>query len=182
MQAPQYPKGLHIYTYLDHVEGNTREINIINHYIGMGKIDSAAKFERRISWCVILLLALGGVLVSSIRFKINRIFYLPPILFVIGFLADFTYWMYRFGHNLNPNAPITFVKPFMPTLFGTGKIGQFMTTAYFSTGFWMVVVATFLFIFALIKRRAECQGCEHYNECEVLCNKSSFNFFRKLKK
>ena len=177
MKAPQYPKGLHVYTYLDHVEGDTREINIINHYIGMGKIDSAAKFERRVSWYVILILTLGGILVASVRFKINRFFYLPPVVFIVGFVGDFIYWMYEFGHNLNPNSPITFIRPFMPTIWGTGKIGQFTTTAYFSTGFWMVIVAIFLFTFSLMKRRVECQNCEHHNHCEVLCNRKNFNFF-----
>ena len=171
MQAPQYPKGLHVYTYLDRVEGDVREINIINHYIGMGKIDSAAKLERRISWYAILFLALGSILVASIRFKINRIFYLPPILFIMGFLADFIYWMYQFGHNLNPSSPISFIKPFMPTILGTGTIGQFKTTAYFSVGFWMAVIATCLFIYSLAKRRVQCQDCEHHHACQVLCDR-----------
>ena len=171
MQAPQYPKGLHIYTYLDRVVGDIREINIINHYIGMGKIDSAAKFERQVSWAAILLLTLGSVLVASIRFKINRMFYLPPVLFLLGFLADFIYWMYQFGHNLNPSSPITFIKPFMPTVLGIGTIGQFKTTAYFSTGFWMATAASALFIFSLTKRRVECQNCEHYHDCSMLCNR-----------
>ena len=182
MAAPQYPKGLHLYTYLNGVEGDTREINIINHYIGMGKIDTAAQFERRYSWYAILLLALGGILVASIRLKIKRIFYLPPVLFLIGFLLDFTYWMYKFGHELNPTSPITFIKPFMPTIFGFGKIGQFSTTAYFSTGFWMAVMATALFIYSLAKKRSECQNCEDYHRCKVLCNRSSLNFSSHRKK
>ena len=157
LKAPQYPKGLHLYTYLDHVEGDTREINIINHYIGMNKIDEAAEFERGIAWYVILLLTIGGVLATSLRFKVNRFYYLPPILFIVFFVGDFTYWMYRFGHDLNPNAAITFVKPFTPIIMGKGTIGQFQTISYFSTGFWMTVLATAIFIFVLMKKRANCQ-------------------------
>ncbi len=182
MTAPQYPKGLHIYTYLDHVEGDIAEINIINHYIGMGKIDSAAKFERRIAWYVVLLLALGGIIVASFRFKINRFFYIPPVLFLIGFLGDFTYWMYKFGHELNPTSPITFIKPFMPTILGKGTIGQFTTIAYFSTGFWMAVLSTFLFVFALTKKRMNCRNCEKYHECKVLCNRGDLVLPKEGKK
>lgn len=171
LKAPQYPKGLRLTVFLDRVEGDTREINIINHYIGMGKIDSAAKFERKVAWYAILGLVMGGILCFSLGFKIRRIYYLPPILFLVGFVTDFVYWMYKFGHTLNPNSPITFIKPFMPTVLGQGKIGQFSTVSYFGPGFWMAMVASACFIFALSKKRLECQDCEHYHNCKVLCDR-----------
>lgn len=171
MQAPQYPDGLHIYTYLDGVKGDTVEINQLNHYIGMGKIDDAAKFERRIAWYAILGLALGGLIVVALNFKIKRIFYLPPILFLVGFLGDIAYWMYRFGHDLDPSAPFSSsIEPFMPVLMGEGTIGQFKTTAFFTTGFWLAVAATAIFTFALMARRAKCLKCEHRHKCKVLCD------------
>lgn len=153
LSAPQYPDGLHVYTYLNGVRGDTVEINELNHYIGMGKIEAAAEFERSLSWIVLLSLAVGGVIVGSLRFNIYRIFYLPPFLFLIGFLCDFSYQMYRFGHDLDPNAPIK-LKPFMPSLLGTGKIGQFTSTAYLSTGFWMAFIASLIFLLALTNKRA----------------------------
>lgn len=173
MMAPQYPEGLHVYTYLNEVKGDTAEINQLNHYIGMGNIENAAEFERSIAWVAILSLAIGGVLVGAIGFKIRQIFYLPPVLFILGFLADFTIRMYDFGHNLNPDAAIT-LEPFMPTILGTGKIGQFTTTAYFSTGFWMAVVSCAIFLFALINRRAKCLGCENRFKCKVLCDNKRY--------
>lgn len=173
MQAPQYPEGLHLYTYLDGVKGDNAEINQLNHYIGMGNIDAAAEFERSIAWIAILSLAVGGVLVGVIGFKIRQIFYLPPVLFILGFLADFSYRMYDFGYNLDPKAAIK-LDPFMPTLVGTGKIGQFVTTAYFSTGFWMAVASCCIFIFALFNKRAKCQGCEDRFKCKVLCDNKRY--------
>lgn len=151
--APQYPDGLHVYTYLDGVKGDTAEINELNHYIGMGKIESAAELERSIAWIAVLFLAIGGVIVGALRFNMHRIFYFPPFLFLAGFLADFSYQMYQFGHNLDPNAPIK-LEPFMPSLLGTGKIGQFTSTAYFSSGFWMAFAACLIFLFALMNKRA----------------------------
>ena len=169
LAAPQYPDGLHVYTYLNGVRGDTAEINELNHYIGMGKIETAAEFERSVAWIMIMGLAVGGVLIGAIRFKMRRIFYLPPVLFILGFLADFTYQMYRFGHDLNPHAPIT-LTPFMPTLVGEGKIGQFTSVAFFSTGFWMAVVSCAIFLFALINKRARCQGCADRLGCKILCD------------
>lgn len=169
LEAPQYPEGLHVYTYLNGVKGDTAEINELNHYIGMGKIENAAEFERSIAWMAILGLAIGGVLVGAIRFKISRLFYLPPVLFILGFLGDFTYHMYRFGHDLDPAAAIT-LAPFMPALVGTGKIGQFTSTAFFTSGFWMAVASCGIFLFALINRRARCLGCEDRMRCKILCD------------
>jgi len=135
----------------------------------MGDIDKAAEFERSIAWISILGLSIGGVLVASIGFKIRRIFYLPPVLFLLGFLGDFIFRMHQFGHRLDPNAAID-MEPFMPTIMGTGKIAQFTSTAYFSTGFWMAVVSCAIFLFALMNRRAKCQRCPDRHKCKVLCD------------
>ena len=40
--APQYPKGLELWFYGDRVEGPVREVNGLNHYIGMQSIDLSA--------------------------------------------------------------------------------------------------------------------------------------------
>ena len=152
LSAPQYPQGLRVDIYLNHVEGDTREINILNHYIGMQNVDNAAKFEREIALFVILGLSVGAVLVLPIfGFRVHKFLYLPPILFLVGFMGDITYWMYQYGHKLNPEAAVR-IAPFMPTIFGTGKIGQFETLAYFSWGFFLALAATGIFIFALWKR------------------------------
>lgn len=171
LTAPQYPDGLHVYTYLNGVKGDTVEINQLNHYIGMGKIDDAAPFERSIAWFAILGLGLGGLVVTTMNFKIKRIFYLPPIIFIVGFLVDFIYWMHHFGHNLDPKAPLNLsIEPFMPVIMGTGKIGQFTSTSYLSTGFWLAVVSCIIFTFTLVTRRAKCLKCEHRHRCKVLCD------------
>lgn len=152
LNAPQYPKGLRLSIYLNRVEGDTREINILNHYIGMDKIENAAKFEREIALFAILGLSIGAVLVLPIfGFRVHKFLYLPPILFLIGFIGDMFYWMYSFGHKLNPDAAVR-ITPFTPAVVGFGKIGQFETIAFFSWGFFLALAATGIFIFALMKR------------------------------
>ena len=152
LDAPQYPRGLRLSIYLNRVEGDTREINILNHYIGMDKIENAAKFEREIALLAILGLSLGAVLVLPIfGFRVNKFMYLPPVLFLLGFIGDMYYWMYSFGHKLNPEAAVR-INPFTPAVVGFGKIGQFETTAFFSWGFFLALAATLIFVFALMKR------------------------------
>ena len=81
---------------------------------------------------------------------------LPAILFPVFFLADLYYWMNRFGHELNPHAPLsTSIKPFTPPILGTGKVGQFSTVASAGPGLILAAVAALLVIVGLyLHRRA----------------------------
>ena len=118
----------------------------------MDKIENAAKFEREIALFAILALSLGAILALPVfGFRVHKFLYLPPILFLIGFIGDMYYWMYQFGHKLNPEAAVR-ISPFTPAVIGFGKIGQFETTAFFSWGFFLAVAATGICIFALKKR------------------------------
>ena len=42
MVAPQYPNGLDLNIYAHTVEGDVQEVNTLNHYIGMARIDRAS--------------------------------------------------------------------------------------------------------------------------------------------
>src|ERR1044072_3766013 len=56
--APQYPGGLRVEAYLNHLEGDVREIDGLNHYIGMRPLGEAAKLERSMSIASLLVIAL----------------------------------------------------------------------------------------------------------------------------
>jgi hypothetical protein len=45
--APQYPKGLKVSVYVNRLEGDVREISLLNHYIGMKSLSDAAQIERK---------------------------------------------------------------------------------------------------------------------------------------
>lgn len=140
LEAPQYPNGLALTAYVNHLVGDVKEIDGLNHYIGMRPLGEAAVMERALSvWLVVamVLLVEGAALVHS---KWAVLLSLPAIGFPVGFLADLHYWLKRFGQNLNPEAPLSAsVKPFTPTLLGEGGIGQFKTYAEVGAGFWMAV-------------------------------------------
>ncbi|MFQ5680013.1 MAG: hypothetical protein ACE5HP_11215, partial [Gemmatimonadota bacterium] len=40
LHAPQYPDGLNLMVYPHTVAGDLREVNLLNHYIGMHEIDA----------------------------------------------------------------------------------------------------------------------------------------------
>ena len=145
LKAPQYPHGLRISVYLNHVTGDTREVNLLNHYIGMGKLESAAPLEKKFAWDALALLALSALIAIPLVYKHHRLLFIPPLLFYFGFLGDLYYWLHRSGHTLNPEAPVH-IKPFTPALFGSGKIGQFVTHAHLGSGFWILTLG---FVFLL---------------------------------
>jgi len=138
LEAPQYPKGLQITAYVNHLEGDVREIDGLNHYIGMRPIEQAAAFERASAvWVMIamVLLVEGAALVHS---KWAVLLAVPAVLFPAGFLVDLRFWLTTFGQNLDPSAPLSAaVKPFTPTVLGEGGIGQFHTYSQMGVGLWL---------------------------------------------
>ncbi len=154
LHAPQYPKGLHVVAYLNRLEGDVKEIDGLNHYIGMRPLNEAAQLERQTSAmmiCVTALLVIGGLFVHS---RWAALLALPAIVFPAGFLLDLHLWMAHFGQNLDPHAPLSnSVKPFTPPVLGTGFVGQFKTVAAGDTGMWIAAAAAALVLVALFFHR-----------------------------
>lgn len=145
--APQYPDGLFITAYVNHLSGDVKEIDGLNHYIGMRPLGEAAAFERNASvWIIIamVLLVEGAAFIHS---KWAVLLAIPAVGFPIGFIVDLHYWMRTFGLNLDPDAPLSSsVKPFVPTVIGEGGIGQFKTFAELGTGYWLAAACAVLTI------------------------------------
>jgi len=78
---------------------------------------------------------------------------LPALLLPLLFLVDYSAWLWWYGHRLNDMGAFT-VKPFMPTVFGDGKVAQFTTHSYPYIGFGlMLLMSLVLGIAALIRRK-----------------------------
>ncbi|MEZ4833292.1 MAG: hypothetical protein R2873_15125, partial [Caldilineaceae bacterium] len=93
LNAPQYPGGLFVTVYIDHMTGDVAEIDGLNHYIGMAPLDKAAQIERSlapIALAVIVLMVIGVALIHS---KWFALFAIPAMTFPIIFLADMWIWL-----------------------------------------------------------------------------------------
>ncbi len=77
---------------------------------------------------------------------------LVPALLPVFFVLDYAGWLWFFGHNLHPWGAFT-VKPFMPTVFGEGKVAQFSTYSYPYYGYAMLVGSSAASLLALLIRR-----------------------------
>lgn len=140
LEAPQYPNGLFLTAYVNHLTGDVKEIDGLNHYIGMRPLGEAAAMERKASvWLIIaMFLLVEGA--SFIHSRWAVLLALPAVGFPMGFIVDLYYWMAKFGQNLDPAAPLSAsVKPFTPTVLGEGGIGQFRTYAELGNGYWLAV-------------------------------------------
>ena len=79
---------------------------------------------------------------------------LIPAFLPVFFVLDYAGWLWFFGHNLHPWGAFT-VKPFMPTVFGEGKVAQFSTYSYPYYGYAMLVGASVASLLALLIRRKQ---------------------------
>ncbi len=151
VRAPQYPKGLSLQVYPDRLEGDVQEIDTLNHYIGMRPLAQGAQFERRLARPIGLMAGLGLVLAALFRIRRVPLLVLPALCFPVVFAGDLYWWLRRFGLNLNPHAPLNrSIKPFIPTLVGEGRVGQFDSVAWFAEGFQLSVAASVCILLALV--------------------------------
>jgi nitrous oxidase accessory protein len=150
MTAPQYRHGLHLKAFGSGMEGDLRELNIINHYIGMATIDPRPALEVAMFPIGIGLVAALCLLAPFHRW-LRRLALAATILLPLGILIDLQLWLYRFGHSLDPKAPIR-MPPFTPLIVGVSKLGNFVTTSMVSTGILCMVAAAI--VLALSERIA----------------------------
>ncbi len=170
LYAPQYPHGLNMTISLTGVSGDVSEIDELNHYIGMAKLEGVAPMERHFASYGVG--GLGFILVLMTLFMGRRsgwLILLPALSFPLIFMGDTYYWLHLTGHALDKHAAIH-LPAFTPQMFGNGQIGQFLTFAAPSEGFWIacggaliVAVATYL------RQRSVCANCSERGTCGAVC-------------
>lgn len=79
---------------------------------------------------------------------------LVPVALPLFFIIDYSAWLWWFGHNLNEMGAFS-VKPFMPTVFGDGKVAQFTTHSYPYIGFGLMMLTSLLLLIAALLRRMQ---------------------------
>jgi hypothetical protein len=156
MTAPQYPKGLFVNVYINHLDGDVREIDALNHYLGMPPLDEGGQFERSISFLAIGMLGmllLAGVFIGN---QWAGILALPALAWPVIFLADLWLILDRYGHSIDPQSALgSAIHPFTPPILGQGMVGQFGTVASFQSGLYLSFVACLLILVGLwLHRRA----------------------------
>jgi hypothetical protein len=139
--APQYPEGLGMLITVNTVKGvephHLENINGLNHYIGMKRIEPDTIPELRIMPWALGALLLSGLGVAALGNR--RIARLWTLIFFVGALAglaDFWRWQYDYGHNLDwENAPIKIPgMSYQPPLIGSKVLLNFTATSWPGAG------------------------------------------------
>lgn len=140
LEAPQYPiplgMDIHINDFSDVHPHDIKNINLMNHYVGMQYIPKAIP-EFKIFPIVIIVMSLLGVLIGwKANYKWFMAWFVVMALLGTAGMYDFYLWEHDYGYNLNPKAIMKFTNPdgsvmgFQPPLFGTKHILNFTAHSY----------------------------------------------------
>lgn len=135
MFAPQYPEGLRLEISSHKLDGghdgqDVKEINLLNHYIGMK--DLSAEDFSEFKWMPFVL---GALALLFLRAAVHdRLAALLDVVMMYLYFAAFSLWtfaykLYRYGHDLDPRAAVQ-VEPFMPPMFGHKTLANFEVYSY----------------------------------------------------
>ena len=102
---------------------------------------------------LILVMIIVVIATAKIR-SFQLLLVLVPALLPFFFLITYAGWLWFFGHNLHPWGAFT-VKPFMPTVFGEGKVAQFSTFSYPTWGYGLLLLLFVCLMLAMLIRRKQ---------------------------
>jgi copper chaperone NosL len=159
--APQYAEGLTLDIYAWKIQGgglngnDLKEINNLNHYIGMKPIHQADFTEMQVlpfMFGLFILLALRAAGLGQMRFIVDL--FMLAAWFGAFSIGSFYYRLWTYGHQLDPKAPMT-IKPFTPVVFGKQTIANFAQASYPELGTYLLWVFMALLLAAMWCSRKE---------------------------
>ena len=153
----QYRDGLVLNIYSYQLEGgktpnrdDLREINSLNHYIGMRPL-----LESDFSEFTWVPLVVGLLMILALRAMVlGKMSNLVDVFVLFVYFGLFSMWsfyhrLYMYGHNLDPTASIK-VEPFTPPLFGSKQIANFMVNSYPRLGSYAFFAFAILLLVAIL--------------------------------
>lgn len=153
----QYTDGLVLHIYSYQLEGgktpnrdDLREINSLNHYIGMRPL-----LESDFSEFTWLPLVTGLLMILALRAMVlGKMSNLVDVFVLFIYFSLFSMWsfyhrLYQYGHNLDPTASIK-VQPFTPPFFGTKQIANFSVNSFPDIGSYAFFAFAILLLLAIV--------------------------------
>ncbi|MBK7256247.1 MAG: hypothetical protein IPI01_00160 [Ignavibacteriae bacterium] len=157
LYSNQFPEGLVLKIHGHKLEGDKspsrddlKEINALNHYIGMRALREEDFTEFR--WIPFVI---GGLILLGLRVAVmGRMDQLVDLLVLFVYFGGFSLWsfyrkLYLYGHELDPTAAVK-VPPFMPPLFGHQTLANFEVYSYPEPGSVVMVFSMLMLGLALV--------------------------------
>jgi len=140
LEAPQYPiplgMNIHINDFSDANPHDIKNINLMNHYVGMKYIPDAIPEFKIFPAGIIITTILGLIIAFRFNYKWFLAWFILMIILSLAGLYDFYLWEHDYGHDLDPKAIMKFTNPdgsvmgFQPPLFGSKDILNFKAHSY----------------------------------------------------
>ena len=140
LEAPQYPTPLamniHINDFSDVHPHDIKNINLMNHYVGMKYIPKAIPEFKIFPIGIIITTVIGLIIAFFGNYKWFLFWFVLMIALSSAGMYDFYIWEHDYGHNLDPKAIMKFTNPdgsvmgFQPPIFGSKDILNFRAHSY----------------------------------------------------
>jgi hypothetical protein len=140
LEAPQYPIPLGMYIHINDFSDvhphDIKNINLMNHYVGMKYIPEAIPEFKIFPIAIISMVVIGLLIAFKGNFKWFLGWFILMIILGAAGLYDFYLWEHDYGHDLDPKAIMKFTNPdgsvmgFQPPLFGSKDILNFKAHSY----------------------------------------------------
>ena len=154
MFAPQYGDGLRMQIYSWRLDGGNggqdiKEINVLNHYIGMKDIE--VEDFNEFKWIPFVVGGLGVLILRAA--VLGKLAHVVDCLVLYLYFGAFSLWsfgykMWWYGHNLAPTASVR-IPPFMPPMFGFKQLANFGVYSYPGLGSYALGLAVLALALAL---------------------------------
>ena len=140
LEAPQYPiplaMNIHINDFSDVHPHDIKNINLMNHYVGMKYIPDAIPEFKIFPLGIIITSVIGLLIGFKGNYKWFLAWFILMVVLSLAGLYDFYLWEHDYGYDLDPKAIMKFTNPdgtvmgFQPPLFGSKDILNFTAHSY----------------------------------------------------
>jgi len=156
LYSNQFPDGLMVGIFSYKLEGgksanrdDLKEINALNHYIGMRPLKEEDFTEFK--WIPFVI---GGVVLLGLRAAVQgKMSKLVDLLVLFTYFGGFSLWSFYYkldlyGHDLDPTAAVK-VPPFTPPIFGHKTMANFEVYSYPDWGSYVMAIFPVLLLLAI---------------------------------
>ena len=160
LYSNQFPDGLNLSIYSSQLEGghpqgrdDLREINTLNHYIGMRPLLESDFSEFK--WIPLLV---GIFLILSLRaLVLGKMSNVVDVAVLFAYFGLFSFWsfysrLYQYGHNLDSAAAVK-IPPFTPPLIGGKQLANFTVYSYPGAASYFLIGFVLLLLVAMWSSR-----------------------------
>lgn len=165
LEAPQYPIPLGMDIYInDFADANPHDIkniNLMNHYVGMKYIPESIPEFKIFPAVIISMVVIGLIIGLKANYKWYLVWFIVMCVLGAAGMYDFYLWEHDYGHNLDPKAIMKFTNPdgsimgFQPPLFGSKDILNFRAHSYPQLGAYFLAIGMALSFIAFFLGKKE---------------------------